>query len=107
MNTLALTENGKVFSWGAAMGGQLGHDEKFLIKNSNGKKNYYLSKPSIISTLSDKKIIINKISCGEAHSIGMTNTGSVYSWGFGSNGQLGLGFCEDSFEPGKGLIKKY
>ena len=105
IHNLALTENGKVFSWGAAMGGQLGHDEKFLIKNSNGKKNYYLSKPSIISTLSDKKIIINKISCGEAHSIGMTNTGSVYSWGFGSNGQLGLGFCEDSFEPGKGLIK--
>ena len=105
IHNLALTENGKVFSWGAAMGGQLGHDEKFLIKNSNGKKNYYLSKPSIISTLSDKKIIINKISCGEAHSIGMTNTGSVYSWGFGSNGQLGLGFCEDFFEPGKGLIK--
>ena len=105
IHNLALTENGKVFSWGAAMGGQLGHDEKFLIKNSNGKKNYYLSKPSIISTLNDKKIIISKISCGEAHSIGMSNTGSVYSWGFGSNGQLGLGFCEDYFEPGRGLIK--
>ena len=104
IHNLALTENGKVFSWGAAMGGQLGHDEKFLIKNSNSKKNYYISKPSIISTLNDKKIVISKISCGEAHSIGMTNTGSVYSWGFGSNGQLGLGFCEDYFEPGKGLI---
>ena len=104
IHNLALTENGKVFSWGAAMGGQLGHDEKFLIKNSNSKKNYYISKPSIISTLNDKKIAISKISCGEAHSIGMTNTGSVYSWGFGSNGQLGLGFCEDYFEPGKGLI---
>jgi len=35
----------------------------------------------------------------------MTNFGGLYSWGFGSNGQLGLGFCEDSFEPGKGLVK--
>ena len=105
IHNLALTDDGKIFSWGAAMGGQLGHDEKILLKNSKGKKYYYISKPTIISTFNDKKIIINKISCGEAHSVAMTNSGSVYSWGFGSNGQLGLGFCEDYFEPGKGLIK--
>ena len=105
VHNLSLTEDGKLFSWGAAMGGQLGHDENFLIKNSNNKKNYYISKPSIISSLADKKIFINKISCGEAHSIALTNSGGVYSWGFGSNGQLGLGFCEDSFDPGQGLIK--
>ena len=105
VHNLALTENGKVFSWGAAMGGQLGHEEKFLVKNSMNKKNYYITKPSIISSLADKKINISKISCGEAHSIAMTNTGNVYSWGFGSNGQLGLGFCEDCFQPGEGLIK--
>ena len=105
IHNLALTENGKVFSWGAAMGGQLGHEEKLLIKNSKNKKNYFISKPTIISSLIDKNIIITKISCGEAHSIAMTNTGSVYSWGFGSNGQLGLGFCEDCFQPGEGLIK--
>ena len=105
VHNLALTEDGKIFSWGAAMGGQLGHDEKFLIKNSNNKKNYFLSKPSLISSFVDKKILITKISCGEAHSLAMTNLGGVFSWGFGSNGQLGLGFCEDSFEPGKGLVK--
>ena len=105
VHNLSLTEDGKLFSWGAAMGGQLGHDENFLIKNSNNKKNYYISKPSIISSLADKKIFINKISCGEAHSIALTNSGGVYTWGFGSNGQLGLGFCEDSFELGQGLIK--
>ena len=105
VHNLALTEDGQIFSWGAAMGGQLGHDEKFLIKNSNNKKNYFLSKPSLISSFVDKKILITKISCGEAHSLAMTNLGGVFSWGFGSNGQLGLGFCEDSFEPGKGLVK--
>ena len=55
VHNLSLTDDGKLFSWGAAMGGQLGHDENFLIKNSNNKKNYYISKPSIISSLADKK----------------------------------------------------
>ena len=48
---------------------------------------------------------IIQISCGEAHTIVLNNKNEVYSWGFGSNGQLGLGFCEDSFEVGKGLSK--
>ena len=104
VHNLALTDDGKIFSWGAAMGGQLGHEEKLLMKNS-GNKNLYLSKPTIISKLVDMKINANKISCGEAHSIALSKDGNVYSWGFGSNGQLGLGFCEDSFELGKGLAK--
>ena len=103
VHNLALTEDGKIFSWGAGNGGQLGHDEKKLMKLSGGSKSLYLSKPTIISTFVDKKININKISCGEAHSIALSSKGNVYSWGFGSNGQLGLGFCEDSFQPGKGL----
>ena len=105
IHNLVLTDDGKIFSWGAASGGQLGHD-KNIFKNSSGvNKNNYLSKPTIISTLNEKKINITKISCGEAHSIALSNKGNVYSWGFGSNGQLGLGFCEDSFEPGKGFEK--
>ena len=48
---------------------------------------------------------IIKISCGEAHTIVLNSKKEVYSWGFGSNGQLGLGFCEDSFEVGTGLSK--
>ena len=39
------------------------------------------------------------------NSIEVGNKGKIYSWGFGSNGQLGLGFCEDYYEPGEGLIK--
>ena len=105
VHNLALTLDGKIFSWGAAMGGQLGHEEKIFMKSTIGSKNYYLSKPTIISSFINKKININRISSGEAHSIALSNNGNVYSWGFGSNGQLGLGFCEDSFEPGKGMAK--
>lgn len=29
----------------------------------------------------------------------------MYAWGWGENGQLGLGFSSDSFEPGTGGSK--
>ena len=105
VHNLALTNDGKIFSWGSAQGGQLGLSEKFLITHKNFTKNLYVYKPTIISPQIFKNSEIIKISCGEAHSVVLTNNGEVYSWGFGSNGQLGLGFCEDIFEPGTGLSK--
>ena len=50
-------------------------------------------------------ININKISSGEAHNLALSSDGKCYSWGFGSNGQLGLGFCEEFFVPGTSMIK--
>ena len=35
----------------------------------------------------------------------LAESSRVYTWGFGSNGQLGLHFCEDSYEPGTGMSK--
>ena len=107
VHNLALTEDNKLFSWGSSQGGQLGLPEKYLISQPNYIKSFFLSSPTQISIFSKSKKpeMIQKISCGEAHSIALTNKGMVYSWGFGSNGQLGLGFCEDSFEPGAGLSK--
>ena len=101
VHNLALAYDGKIFSWGSAQGGQLGLSLKELESYPGFKNNYYISYPIPISLPDNSNII--KISCGEAHSLALTNEGKVYSWGFGSNGQLGLGFCEDSFEPGEGL----
>ena len=113
VHNLALTYDGKVFSWGSSQGGQLGLPLEILEKQPKFKNNYYVSTPVNVpiynknnKTKNDgeiNEINIIKISCGEAHSIALSNDGKVYSWGFGSNGQLGLGFCEDSFEPGEGL----
>ena len=108
MHNLALTEDGKVFSWGCLQGGQLGLSSDFLINlndKSNPDKNNYISNPTLIPYFMDNNIRISQISCGEAHSLALSNKGKIYSWGFGSNGQLGLGFCEDYYEPGEGLIK--
>jgi len=37
--------------------------------------------------------------------LALTTDGKVYGWGFTSNGQLGMGICEDSFEPGQGMAQ--
>ena len=108
VHNLALTNDNKIFSWGSSQGGQLGFSEKYLLSQPNYKDSYVLYNPTLIpifSQNSKKYEYFSKIGCGEAHSIAINNEGKVYSWGFGSNGQLGLGFCEDSFEPGMGLFK--
>ena len=106
VHNLALTMDNKLFSWGSSQGGQLGLPENYLLSQPGNKDSFFLSTPTLVQIFSqnEKKCDeIVKIGCGEAHSIALNNKGKVYSWGFGSNGQLGLGFCEDSFEPGSGL----
>jgi len=107
IHNIALTDDGNIFAWGSFQGGQLGLSEKFLTQQK--LKNFSISSPILIpmkpeiNNQEQTKII--KISCGEAHTIAIDSKKEVYSWGFGSNGQLGLGFCEDSFEVGTGLTK--
>ena len=126
VHNLALTKNGKVFAWGSSQGGQLGLPEEYLINQPGFKENYFIFEPTIVhfkkniiknninniknnDDIEENEDFIIKISCGEAHSVALSNKGNVYSWGFGSNGQLGLGFCEDTFEPGLGtqLSRKF
>ena len=103
VHNLALTYDGKIFSWGSSQGGQLGLSLQELESYPGFQNNYFIQSPIPVPISKSTDINIVKISCGEAHSLALTNEGKVYSWGFGSNGQLGLGFCEDSFEPGEGL----
>ena len=102
-HNIALTDDGNIFSWGSAQGGQLGLSEKYLSQHKI--KDYFIPTPTLVPIKSNisKDIKIIKISSGEAHTLVLNNKKEVYSWGFGSNGQLGLGFCEDSFEIGTGL----
>ena len=105
VHNIALTNDGKIFSWGSAQGGQLGLSENYLTQKN--LINFSISTPTLVSINNNKgeQTKITRISCGEAHTIVLNSKKEVYSWGFGSNGQLGLGFCEDSFELGTGLSK--
>ncbi|XP_013116420.2 regulator of chromosome condensation [Stomoxys calcitrans] len=50
-----------------------------------------------ITALKGKKVV--SVSCGEAQSFALTDDGKLYSWGMGSNHQLGTGSEDDVLEP--------
>ena len=124
IHNLCLDEKSNLYSFGCSKGGQLGLDENELAqiyeennKNINSKintnknkeknkdpdNNFCISEPQLIKSLKDIEII--KISSGEAHNAALSIDGKCYVWGFGSNGQLGLGFCGDYFPSGEGMQK--
>ncbi|XP_032080220.1 probable E3 ubiquitin-protein ligase HERC6 [Thamnophis elegans] len=77
-HSLAISSQGKVFSWGAGGFGQLGTG---TLKDS--------STPEKIDSLSMYNVI--QVACGHYHSIALTKDGRIFSWGQNSHGQLGLG----------------
>ena len=74
---LLLTSNGDVFSFGCGLRGALGHGDV----NSH-------SNPKQIEALAGLKIV--DISTGSFHSAAVSSFGDVYTWGWNTNGQLGL-----------------
>ncbi|KAJ4828795.1 hypothetical protein Tsubulata_010808 [Turnera subulata] len=86
MLTVALTNKGKVFTMGSSVHGQLGNPQ---------------AKDKSI-TIVDGKLkdeFVKEISSGSYHIAVLTARGSVYTWGKGTNGQLGLGSIEDRNSP--------
>lgn len=85
-HSLALDENGKVWSWGINGAGQLG--------NGNTKNS---AKPGLVKKLSD----IVAIASGSCHSLALNNKGEVWSWGFNKFGQVGDGSTNNRVMPQK------
>jgi hypothetical protein len=84
-HSMALTENGCVYSWGFNEFGQLGIGNT---KDSNTPKQIEM-----------KDIIIDKITCGSAHSLLLTNNGVIHAFGYNFFGQIGNGMQEDIETP--------
>jgi alpha-tubulin suppressor-like RCC1 family protein len=78
-HTFSVTSNGRVYAWGLNDVGQLG-DNSIVNKLT----------PTLISFtgLQDGETIRNVVA-DESHSLAVTTTGRVYSWGRNSSGQLG------------------
>ncbi|CAL5202789.1 unnamed protein product [Lathyrus oleraceus] len=83
--TLALTSMGKVFAMGSSKFGQLG--------------NPHVKDRAVMVEGMLKQEYVKKISCGSYHVAVLTSSGSVYTWGKGENGQLGLGDTENRYTP--------
>lgn len=76
-HSLALTDDGKVLSWGYGQHGQLGHSS---IENQKI--------PTVIEALADEHVIY--IACGGSSSAAITDNGKLYMWGNAKDSQLGV-----------------
>nr|XP_022903495.1 E3 ubiquitin-protein ligase HERC2 isoform X1 [Onthophagus taurus] len=77
-HAMALTLDGKIFSWGEGEDGKLGHGNRLN-----------LDKPKLIEALRSKRV--RDIACGSSHSAAITSNGELYTWGLGEYGRLGHG----------------
>jgi alpha-tubulin suppressor-like RCC1 family protein len=76
-HNLALSASGDVFSWGNGVDGQLGH--------GTNVSEWVPRQLAFFKSLS-----VTSVSCGASHSVAVSRTGVVYTWGRGAEGQLGL-----------------
>ncbi|XP_047422955.1 E3 ISG15--protein ligase HERC5 isoform X2 [Sciurus carolinensis] len=86
-HSLALSKGGELFAWGQNLDGQLGIGRIFpstLI-------------PQVVEQLAGVPLV--QISAGEAHSMALSMSGNVYSWGKNNFGQLGLGHTKNKAAP--------
>jgi alpha-tubulin suppressor-like RCC1 family protein len=84
-HVLALKEDNTLWSWGRNSEGQLGTGD--TIHRSSAVQVGYSSNNWI------------KIACGLYHSLAITSDGTLWSWGFNSFGQLGIGDTDSRSNP--------
>ena len=77
-HTLCITSDGSLFSWGRNVNGQLGVGDT---------EDRHL--PTLVTGLQGKQV--THVAAGRYHTMCSTADGSVFSWGEGDEGKLGLG----------------
>ncbi|PKL30786.1 hypothetical protein CVV43_05370, partial [Candidatus Saccharibacteria bacterium HGW-Saccharibacteria-1] len=88
-HSLALDYDGKVYSWGRNNYGQIGD-------NTSTNK---LVPTAVDATSAIYNKTITSIAAGYSHNLIIDEKGSLYSWGYNANGQLGNNSTANSFVP--------
>lgn len=89
-HALALTETGKVISWGHGEEGQLGH---------SGTRKGKWSSPKEVSFGGDARVV--HVAAGPKGSLAACEDGRVFAWGRNAEGQLGI----DSQSPKRAIFE--
>jgi alpha-tubulin suppressor-like RCC1 family protein len=87
-HSLAVTEQGALYTWGCGKDGKLGH---------GGLQAEWL--PRRVSSMLTVAVI--QASCGREHTAAVTSAGWLFSWGRGARGKLGVGSEEDIDRPAR------
>ena len=77
-HSLCVTAGGLLFSWGQNRNGRLGVSDKSSRQV-----------PTLVTELQGKQVV--QVAAGDHHALCTTADGSVFTWGSGEDGQLGLG----------------
>lgn len=112
-----LFASNRVITWGISENGRLGHNKTDGLpristitkaKDSLLDVETSLSNPETLAMIKRSyqppdfvciPTAIKKVCCGHQFTIALDELGTVWSWGKGSNGCLGTGELEDSWEP--------
>eukprot|EP00466_Bigelowiella_natans_P015134 jgi/Bigna1/85156/estExt_fgenesh1_pg.C_20322 len=78
-HSAAITEDGKVFTWGYGKDGQCGHGDRVV----------HTPIPQQVRRMSKNQAI--EVSCGDGHTAVLCRDGELYVFGRGRDGQLGRG----------------
>lgn len=97
-HTLAITEDGTLWSWGWNRYGQLGRETGSGPVEAGGES--CSAAPAAVEGLAGKNVDL--MACGWKHSVAVCRDGDVYTWGRGVNGQLGHGDSSDLTRPRQG-----
>ena len=82
-SSFAVSVNGRVYSWGASEYGELGHED--MNEDGDGHAHELLPRP--VQALLQE--CITAVVAGRMHSLALAADGTIFSWGFGIEGQLG------------------
>lgn len=88
-HTVAVTDSGSLVSWGAADSGQLGHKDTAAAIS--------VPLPKVIKGSRDHRFA--RVACGAAHTVALTGSGEVFTFGQGAFGALGHGNSDNVTEP--------
>nr|XP_036876001.1 probable E3 ubiquitin-protein ligase HERC3 isoform X4 [Manis javanica]XP_036876002.1 probable E3 ubiquitin-protein ligase HERC3 isoform X4 [Manis javanica] len=102
-HSLALSDRGQLFSWGAGSDGQLGlmtTEDSVAVPSIVEGNSFEVTQPQtlLILALLHTRLIqklnqqtILQVSCGNWHCLALAADGQFFTWGKNSHGQLGLG----------------
>jgi hypothetical protein len=88
-HTAAITSEGRLYTWGCGLAGQLGH----------GADAHLVTHPQLVRGLSSAGMRVTHVSCGPYHTAATTQQGLLFTWGCGLFGRLGHGDTVSVFTP--------
>jgi len=90
LHSLAVKEDGSLWAWGRNWYGQLG-----IHSNNDHTVPYQVHGPGNVGYLTD----VVDVAAGANHSLALKSDGTVWAWGYGGHGQLGIHTKDDHTVP--------